>query len=175
MPAPRRILPLLVLAAGALALAGCAGGTTDSPAAGAEGSGAFPVTISHAFGETVIASEPSRVATVNWGNHDVPLALGVVPVGFQGGAWGDDDGDGILPWTYDALERLGATGDDLPALFDETDGIDYDAVDAVEPRRDPRRLLRRHGRGVQHPARHHAPTSSPTPSSRGAPTGATWP
>ena len=58
MPAPRRILPLLILTAGALALAGCAGGTTDGPAAGAEGSGVVPLTITHAFGETVIASEP---------------------------------------------------------------------------------------------------------------------
>lgn len=133
MPAPRRILPLIALAAGALALSACAGATADDSAAPAGGSGTFPVTIPHAFGETVIESQPSRVAAVNWGNHDVPLALGVVPVGFQGGAWGDDDGDGILPWTYAALEGLGATGADLPELFDETDGIDYDSVDAVEP------------------------------------------
>ena len=40
---------------------------------------AFPVTIEHAFGETTIESKPERIATVAWANHEVPLALGVVP------------------------------------------------------------------------------------------------
>ena len=53
--------------------------------AGDQGAGndaAFPITIEHAFGETVIPSKPERVATIAWANHDVALALDVVPVGF---------------------------------------------------------------------------------------------
>jgi iron complex transport system substrate-binding protein len=102
--------------------------TTSSP----EDSG-FPITIEHVFGETVIESRPERVATIHWGNHDVPIALGVVPVGMQFNTYGDENGDGVLPWTYEALETLGATGDDLPVLFDEVDGIDFAGIDAVTP------------------------------------------
>lgn len=34
--------------------------------------GTFPVTIEHAYGSTTIESQPERVATVAWGNHEVP-------------------------------------------------------------------------------------------------------
>ena len=52
----------------------------------------FPVTVEHAFGETTIEERPERVASVGWANHEVPLALGIVPVGFARASWGDDDG-----------------------------------------------------------------------------------
>ena len=44
--------------------------------------------------------------------------------------WGDDDGDGVLPWVEDKLEELDA---ETPVLFDETDGIDYEAVADTKP------------------------------------------
>lgn len=90
----------------------------------------FPTTIDHAFGETVIESRPERVATVAWANHEVPLALGVVPVGFAAASFGDDDGDGLLPWVEARLDELDA---DTPVLFDEGDGIDFEAVAATRP------------------------------------------
>lgn len=40
----------------------------------------YPITIEHAFGETVIESKPERIATIGWENQDTPLALGVAPV-----------------------------------------------------------------------------------------------
>lgn len=120
-----------------LVLAGCGddaeepetsgGATAESSAAEAD---AFPVTVEHAFGETTIESKPERIATVAWANHEVPLALGVVPVGMSEASWGDDDGDGVLPWVEDRLEELGA---ETPALFDETDGIAFEAVAATRP------------------------------------------
>lgn len=91
---------------------------------------AEPIIVHHAFGETVITEKPERVATVAWANHEVPLALGVVPVGFAAANFGDDDGDGLLPWVAARLDELGA---DTPALFDEGDGIDFEAVAAVRP------------------------------------------
>ncbi len=91
---------------------------------------AFPVTIEHAFGSTTIEEAPERIATVAWMNHEVPLALGIVPVGMSYAAWGDDDGDGVLPWVEDKLTELGAQ---TPVLFDETDGIDFEAIAATEP------------------------------------------
>ena len=88
------------------------------------------MTIEHAFGETTIESKPERIATVAWANHEVPLALGVVPVGMSAASWGDDDDDGVLPWVEDKLEELGA---ETPVLFDETDGIAFEAVAATQP------------------------------------------
>ncbi|MFF2485451.1 iron-siderophore ABC transporter substrate-binding protein [Microbacterium sp. NPDC058062] len=121
-----------MLAVAAIALAGCASATadnTDDTAAAGSGAG-FPVTIEHAYGETVIESKPERVATVAWSNQEVPIALGVVPVGMAEVTWGDDDGDGVLPWVEDKLEELGA---ETPVLFDETDGIDFEAVADTQP------------------------------------------
>ncbi|GAA3933518.1 iron-siderophore ABC transporter substrate-binding protein [Microbacterium soli] len=88
------------------------------------------MTIEHVYGETVIPAKPERVATIAWANHEVPLALGIVPVGMSKATWGDDDGDGVLPWVEDRLEELGA---ETPVLFDDTDGIDYEAVSDTDP------------------------------------------
>lgn len=122
-----------MLAVATIALAGCASAAadnTDDTAAAASSDAGFPVTIEHAYGETVIESQPERVATVAWSNQEVPIALGVVPVGMAEVTWGDDDGDGVLPWVEDALEELGA---ETPVLFDETDGIDFEAVADTQP------------------------------------------
>lgn len=89
-----------------------------------------PITIEHALGTTTIDAKPERVATVNWANHEVPLALGVVPVGMAAANFGDDDGDGMLPWVEEKLEALEA---ETPVLFDETDGIDFEAVADTNP------------------------------------------
>ncbi|MFC6487019.1 iron-siderophore ABC transporter substrate-binding protein [Nitratireductor sp. GCM10026969] len=94
------------------------------------GESAYPVIIEHALGTTTIAEKPERVATVAWANHEVPLALGIVPVGFAAANFGDDDGDGLLPWVAEKLAELGA---DKPVLFDEGDGIDFEAVAATDP------------------------------------------
>lgn len=90
----------------------------------------YPVTIEHAFGTTIIPKKPERVATVAWANHEVPLALGVVPVGFAAANFGDDDDNGLLPWVEEKLAELSAAP---PVLFDEGDGIDFEAVAATQP------------------------------------------
>lgn len=125
-----RLLAITTAALLAVPLAACSSGGGQDGAAQQQSSDGFPVTIEHAFGETVVADKPERVATVAWANHEVPLALGVVPVGMSNATWGDDDGDGVLPWVEDQLEELGA---ETPVLFDETDGIDFEAVAATDP------------------------------------------
>ncbi|WP_244551900.1 iron-siderophore ABC transporter substrate-binding protein [Rhizobium sp. RU33A] len=90
----------------------------------------FPLEISHALGQTTVPQKPQRVATVAWANHEVPLALGIVPVGMAAANFGDDDGDGLLPWVSERLKSLGA---DAPVLFDEGDGIDFEAVAGTAP------------------------------------------
>ena len=37
---------------------------------------AFPVTIEHAFGETTIEEEPTRVATLGWSDQDIGTLAG---------------------------------------------------------------------------------------------------
>lgn len=137
MRAPRLFVTAAAMAA--LSLLAACGSTTDATtdATGEEpadetaaSAGQFPIEVEHAFGTTTITAEPERVATVAWANHEVPLALGVVPVGMAAATWGDDDNDGVLPWVEDALAELGAP---TPVLFDETDGIDVEAVAASEP------------------------------------------
>ncbi|KTR85872.1 iron-siderophore ABC transporter substrate-binding protein [Leucobacter chromiiresistens] len=122
-----------VAAALAIGLTACSPSSSD-PASSAAGNpaddSAFPVTIEHAYGETTITEKPERVASIAWANHEVPLALGIVPVGMSKATWGDDDDNGILPWVEEKLDELGA---DEPALFDETDGIDYEAVADTQP------------------------------------------
>ncbi|MDY5584442.1 MAG: iron-siderophore ABC transporter substrate-binding protein [Arcanobacterium sp.] len=125
--------------AAAFLLGACSNGTssetegTASSSTTSEDTAEFqPVTIEHAFGSTTIETKPERVATVAWSNHEVPLALGIVPVGMAKANWGDDDTDGIHPWTLEALEKLGA---DVSAvtLYDETDALDFEAIAADQP------------------------------------------
>lgn len=129
-----RLIAAGVAAALAVGLTACATSSTDSNSDSAGGNpaddGAFPVTIEHVFGETTIEEKPERVATIAWANHEVPLALGIVPVGMSKATWGDDDDNGILPWVEDKLDELGGKE---PVLFDESDGIDYEAVADTQP------------------------------------------
>ena len=99
---------------------------TSSKEAGTE----YPITIKHAFGETVIESKPERVATIFWGNQDTSLALGVVPVGVSEANYGVTDGSGLLPWTKDGFKKL---GEENPTLFKDTDGLDFEAISDVAP------------------------------------------
>lgn len=127
-----RYAAIALAIAGLLTLSGCADAApTASTASDGGADGVFPVTVEHAYGTTTVESQPERVATIVWANHDAALALGVVPVGMPRQDYGDDDGDGILPWVEDALEEDGADG--TPVLFDESDGVDFEAIADTEP------------------------------------------
>ena len=117
----------------ALLMTGCSStSNTDKDNAGsdANASGAYPIKINHAFGETVIESEPENVATIAWGNHDVPLALGVVPVGVSKANYGESDENGLLPWTAEKYKELGVEN---PVVYDDVDGLDYEAISDSNP------------------------------------------
>lgn len=121
-----------------LALVGCSSDTskeeekeTDSKAlAESETSSEYPIKIKHALGETVIESKPERVVTIQWGNQDVALALGVVPVGFSAANFGVQDDSGLLPWTKEKLDELNETD---PNVFQDTDGLDFEAISDAKP------------------------------------------
>jgi iron complex transport system substrate-binding protein len=127
-----RLLAGVAALATALALGACGGSpeAEDAPAASGSAAAAFPVTVKHKFGATTVEKKPVRVATVAWANHEVPLALGIVPVGMAKANFGDDDTDGVLPWVAEKLKALNAP---TPVLFDENDGINFEAVADTKP------------------------------------------
>lgn len=98
--------------------------------ASADNTTTYPITVKHALGTTIIKKKPERIATVSWANHEAVLALGIVPVGMAKANFGDDDGDGLLPWVAAKLKELGGA---KPVLFNEGDGIDFEAVAATKP------------------------------------------
>lgn len=104
--------------------------TTDTTAAAPAETTEYPIVIKHALGEAVIEKKPERVVTIQWANHDVALALGVVPVGFSAANFGVQDDSGLLPWTAEKLKELGVTD---PNVFQDTDGLDFEAISDANP------------------------------------------
>ncbi|MGO1489423.1 MAG: ABC transporter substrate-binding protein [Arachnia sp.] len=139
MKLPRRSIVAGLASALILLTAACSG-TQDpesTPLPGEATSTAasgFPVTIEHIYGETVVKSEPQRVATISWVNPDIVLALGVVPVGMELDTYGNTD-DGSTVWKNAQLDELGAPmgSADAPAQFDATNGVNFDAIAESTP------------------------------------------
>lgn len=122
--------------AGALTL-GLAACSSDDASSSSEGNGnpstaSFPVEITHALGTTTIPDKPERVAAVGWGNQDVALALGIVPVGTDTQVWNwtNDADPGLYEWSTDAIKALGGSD---PALFTTSDGPDFEAISDTNP------------------------------------------
>lgn len=95
-----------------------------------ESSTEYPVTIKHAFGETVLKEKPQRIATIQWGNQDTPLSLGVVPVGVSAANYGKVTENKLHLWTSEAFASLGEKN---PVVFDDIDGIDYEGISDTDP------------------------------------------
>ena len=94
-------------------------GTTDT----------FPVTIEHAFGETVITEAPERVVAWGWASADASIALGVVPVAIPFQDYGAD-AKGVLPWIREALEDQGT---EIPTVLPNADEPPFEAMANAEP------------------------------------------
>ena len=132
-PTRRRFLAGLSVLAVAPVLAACGDDTGSSSSGSPTGSeapaeeAAFPVTISHKYGETTVESAPKRVVCVGLTEQDMLLALGIVPVGIT--YWfGDEELQGIYPWAQDLL------GDaELPTVLKDANGIDIEQVAALAP------------------------------------------
>lgn len=136
MPFTRRrfLLTLASVTTAAAGLSACnasAGstGTEAAPAAEGQGAeaGAFPVTLTHKYGETVIEQAPTRIVTVGLKEQDDLLALGLVPVGAT--KWLTLPDDAVVgPWAEAAL-----AGRPAPQALDATDGIPFEAIAALQP------------------------------------------
>lgn len=109
-----------------LALAGCDSEDDPAPvAADPSAAGAFPVTVAHKFGETVVPEEPLRVVSVGVTEQDVLLELGVVPVGVT--EWYGEQPDATWPWAHDLLDGA------HPEVLSTADGFEFEKVAALEP------------------------------------------
>ncbi|GAA1697483.1 iron-siderophore ABC transporter substrate-binding protein [Streptomyces yatensis] len=139
-------------------LAGCGSDSTDeagddTPAAA---SGAFPVTVEHAFGSTKITKAPRRVVSVGYTDDQAMLALGVRPVGmvdqYPNPAGKKPDLNTQWPWVKDKwgdtrpevvmkngdtgpnYEKIAALRPDLiVAVYSEIDKAAYDKLSQIAP------------------------------------------
>lgn len=130
---------LLGTALAVLLLAGCTTSDSSHNASkdkdqtsdtAAENETSYPITLSHAFGETVLSGKPERIVTIGWENQDTPLALGVVPVGVSAANYGEVTKENLHPWTFEAFASL---GEENPVVFNDIDGLDYEAISDANP------------------------------------------
>jgi iron complex transport system substrate-binding protein len=127
-PPLRRRLALAAIALVLVgALAGCgAGDPAPAVASASPGDDAqdFPVRIEHEHGTTTIEEEPARVVTVGFSDHDVALALGVVPVAVR--RWYGDHPRAVWPWAEPLL------GDAEPEIL-PSEELNYEQIAALRP------------------------------------------
>lgn len=126
----KKIVKLMLVMGLGIFMIGCSTQESSQESTIQNSNEGYPITIDHAFGQTVIESKPERIATVSWGNQDVALALNVAPVGVSKGNYGKLTSQGLSPWTAAAFKKLGVVN---PTVFDDTDGLDFEAIAKTEP------------------------------------------
>ncbi|MFE1025707.1 iron-siderophore ABC transporter substrate-binding protein [Streptomyces sp. NPDC058818] len=162
MKSRQRLAAVLSAAAlGAGLLAGCGSGSNDSAdKAGndtsAAASGAFPVTVEHAFGTTKVTEAPKRVVSVGYTDDQTILAFGIKPVGmvdqYPNPPGQSPDINTQWPWVKDQwgdtkpevimkngdsgpnFEKIAALRPDLiVAVYSEIDQAAYDKLSKIAP------------------------------------------
>ncbi|MEU6488026.1 ABC transporter substrate-binding protein [Streptomyces sp. NPDC046887] len=131
-PALRRGTVLVAAAVCATLVAGC--GSEDKAkddqsqekGKGGASAGAFPVSLTNAWGTAKVEKKPVKVATVSDGDTSIALALGLVPVITPD----VEDGSPFPEYKQKALDKLGGG---KPKTYDDTDGTDFEAIAAAQP------------------------------------------
>lgn len=130
------------------AFSACTNDANEAPrSGGTTGAGdAFPVTVTHRFGETTIPTAPQRIVALGQTDCDPLIALGITPVAI--GSFLDDWYNPVFPWNeagfdgkpeevrfYDLeFEKIAALGPDLITMV--SGGIsnkDYDTLTKIAP------------------------------------------
>ncbi|MDT0472340.1 iron-siderophore ABC transporter substrate-binding protein [Streptomyces sp. DSM 41014] len=131
MSRPLRTTLLTVTLLAGLAACGSVKDDSDTGSAAESattaGSSAFPVTITHKFGDTKLTSPPKRVVVVgNGGTDDVDAlyALGVTPIAVTKDSLSSD---GIYPWLKDRIDTRETK------LIDTLGGIDFEQIASLQP------------------------------------------
>lgn len=97
---------------------------SEAEPAESRASTAFPLTIAHTHGETVITEKPERVVTVGLRDQDAVLALGIAPVGIRD--WFGEQPDAVWPWAQDEL------GEAEPTVLSATE-LDLEVIASLNP------------------------------------------
>ncbi|AJE44428.1 iron-siderophore ABC transporter substrate-binding protein [Streptomyces nodosus] len=158
----RRVVAVLSAATlGVGLLAGCGSGSDSADDKASDtitntASGAFPVTVEHAFGSTTIDKAPERVVSVGYTDDQTILAFGVKPVGmvdqYPNPAGHTPDVNTQWPWVKDKwgdtrpevimkngdsgpnYEKIAALRPDLIiAVYSEIDQAAYDKLSRIAP------------------------------------------
>lgn len=131
----RRTFLTLLSATATTAVASCStgptGGSEESASSGgaAATSGDYPVSIKDAFGTTTIKSAPSRIATFGWGDQDVLVALGVVPIGSPKVRWANN----AKGSTDEFDAKLAELDGKQPTRYSDADGAPIDEIAKLRP------------------------------------------
>ncbi len=127
----RTVLSLAAVASASTALAACgaaesqSGAEASAPAGSGGATDAFPLTVAHQFGETVVPAEPRRVVVVGLTEQDVLLELGVVPVATT--EWYGERPHAVWPWAEHLL------GGAEPEVLSQSDGLQLERIAALAP------------------------------------------
>ncbi|MEB4615696.1 iron-siderophore ABC transporter substrate-binding protein [Leucobacter sp. M11] len=115
----------------ALVLAGCSAPADENASDSDRSAEGFPVTMTHALGETVIPEKPERVVTIGWMTQDLVAGLGIAPVGTTA-QWGGDD-NGHTPWFKEQVTEV--LGEELPAdiTYDDAGEINFEQILELDP------------------------------------------
>jgi iron complex transport system substrate-binding protein len=103
---------------------GAAAATTAVPTETA--ASVFPVTLSHKYGSTVIATEPQRVLSLGYNDQDAILAVGVTPIATR--YWFGEEPGAVFPWAQGHLQ--GATPEVLNMPWD---ALDFEKIASLQP------------------------------------------
>jgi len=98
--------------------------TAAAPAAVPDAA-AFPVTIAHKYGDTIIPAPPTRIVTVGLTEQDVLLALGITPVGTT--EWFGGHPGAIWPWAQDKLSGP------APVVVGDASAVNIEQIAALKP------------------------------------------
>ena len=125
---------------GALAVAGCTNSELDDPVSGAPRDAstgpsgasspgaseppAFPVTVTHRFGETTIPAAPQRIVALGQTDCDPLIALGITPIAI--GSFVDKWYDPVHPWNEEGFG--GEKPEELHFLE-----VEFEKVAALQP------------------------------------------
>ena len=123
----RRLLAgvLSVTLAGGLAACNSSATPNDSTQSANPAAAAFPVTVTHKFGDTVVPAAPQRVVVVGYTEQDILLALGIKPVATT--EWYGKQPYATWPWAQPKL------GDAKPEVLSTEDGLQLERIAALTP------------------------------------------